>query len=148
MKVVLNWCPSCFNRTVMKNNDLRSRKELTAHLTNQWPSPVVLDANAVALDTLLYRKSVGGQLEEYVRAGCTTSSVPTCCFCYSGRRLNCIKLCSAHQFIQCTHWFSGIFFFLLIQNWSFLMEFRKHNLCTQTMFYLLADFEMIHFLIV
>ncbi|KAG7475085.1 hypothetical protein JOB18_023834 [Solea senegalensis] len=49
--------------TVMKNNDLRSRQELTAHLTNQWPSPVVLDANAVALDTLLYRKSTG-QWEE------------------------------------------------------------------------------------
>lgn len=53
-------------RTVLKNNDLRSRQELTAHLTNQWPSPVALDANAVALDTLLYRKSVGGQWEEYV----------------------------------------------------------------------------------
>lgn len=52
-------------RTVLKNNDLRSRQELTAHLTNQWPSPVVLDANAVALDTLLYRKSTG-QWEEYV----------------------------------------------------------------------------------
>ncbi|KAM8735055.1 RUN domain-containing protein 3B isoform 2-T2 [Acanthopagrus schlegelii] len=50
--------------TVLKNNDLRSRQELTAHLTNQWPSPVALDANAVALDTLLYRKSVGGQWEE------------------------------------------------------------------------------------
>ncbi|XP_041649422.1 RUN domain-containing protein 3B isoform X2 [Cheilinus undulatus] len=45
--------------TVLKNNDLRSRQELTAHLTNQWPSPVALDANAVALDTLLYRKSRG-----------------------------------------------------------------------------------------
>uniref|UniRef100_A0A8P4G1B2 RUN domain-containing protein 3B n=1 Tax=Dicentrarchus labrax TaxID=13489 RepID=A0A8P4G1B2_DICLA len=45
------------------NNDLRSRQELTAHLTNQWPSPVALDANAVALDTLLYRKSTG-QWEE------------------------------------------------------------------------------------
>ncbi|XP_038567402.1 RUN domain-containing protein 3B isoform X1 [Micropterus salmoides] len=50
--------------TVMKNNDLRSRQELTAHLTNQWPSPVALDANAVALDTLLYRKN-RGQWEEY-----------------------------------------------------------------------------------
>ncbi|XP_073340971.1 RUN domain-containing protein 3B isoform X2 [Pagrus major] len=50
--------------TVLKNNDLRSRQELTAHLTNQWPSPVALDANAVALDTLLYRKSAGGQWEE------------------------------------------------------------------------------------
>ncbi|KAA8591605.1 hypothetical protein FQN60_016979, partial [Etheostoma spectabile] len=50
--------------TVLKNNDLRSRQELTAHLTNQWPSPVALDANAVALDTLLYRKSMG-QWEEY-----------------------------------------------------------------------------------
>ncbi|XP_067367099.1 RUN domain-containing protein 3B isoform X2 [Channa argus] len=49
--------------TVLKNNDLRSRQELTAHLTNQWPSPDVLDANAVALDTLLYRKSTG-QWEE------------------------------------------------------------------------------------
>uniref|UniRef100_A0A3B4T8D5 RUN domain-containing protein 3B n=1 Tax=Seriola dumerili TaxID=41447 RepID=A0A3B4T8D5_SERDU len=45
--------------TVLKNNDLRSRQELTAHLTNQWPSPDALDANAVALDTLLYRKSTG-----------------------------------------------------------------------------------------
>lgn len=52
-------------RTVLKNNDLRSRQELTAHLTNQWPSPVALDANAVALDTLLYRKSTG-RWEEYV----------------------------------------------------------------------------------
>lgn len=51
--------------TVLKNNDLRSRQELTAHLTNQWPSPVALDANAVALDTLLYRKNTG-QWEEYV----------------------------------------------------------------------------------
>ncbi|CAG11902.1 unnamed protein product, partial [Tetraodon nigroviridis] len=47
--------------TVLKNNDLRSRQELTAHLTNQWPSPVALDANAVALDTLLYRKNTEGQ---------------------------------------------------------------------------------------
>ncbi|XP_035481830.2 RUN domain-containing protein 3B isoform X2 [Scophthalmus maximus] len=38
-------------------------QELTAHLTNQWPSPDALDANAVALDTLLYRKSTG-QWEE------------------------------------------------------------------------------------
>ncbi|KAM4600908.1 RUN domain-containing protein 3B isoform 2-T2 [Polymixia lowei] len=45
--------------TVLKNNDLRSRQELTAHLTNQWPSPGTLDANAVALDTLLYRKRAG-----------------------------------------------------------------------------------------
>ncbi|KAG7242240.1 hypothetical protein INR49_024286 [Caranx melampygus] len=45
--------------TVLKNNDLRSRQELTAHLTNQWPSPVALDASAVALDTLLYRKNTG-----------------------------------------------------------------------------------------
>ncbi|XP_019353302.2 RUN domain-containing protein 3B isoform X1 [Alligator mississippiensis] len=43
-------------RTVLKNNDLRSRQELTTHLTNQWPSPGALDVNAVALDTLLYRK--------------------------------------------------------------------------------------------
>ncbi|XP_029694131.1 RUN domain-containing protein 3B isoform X2 [Takifugu rubripes] len=50
--------------TVLKNNDLRSRQELTAHLTNQWPSPVALDANAVALDTLLYRKNTEGQWEE------------------------------------------------------------------------------------
>ncbi|KAM9353040.1 RUN domain-containing protein 3B isoform 2-T2 [Symphorus nematophorus] len=50
--------------TVLKNNDLRSRQELTAHLTNQWPSPVALDANAVALDTLLYRKSTG-QWEDF-----------------------------------------------------------------------------------
>ncbi|KAM5255181.1 RUN domain-containing protein 3B isoform 3-T3 [Ctenodactylus gundi] len=41
---------------VLKNNDLRSRQELTAHLTNQWPSPGALDVHAVALDTLLYRK--------------------------------------------------------------------------------------------
>lgn len=52
--------------TVLKNNDLRSRQELTAHLTNQWPSPVALDANAVALDTLLYRKNTEGQWEECV----------------------------------------------------------------------------------
>ncbi|XP_034030712.1 RUN domain-containing protein 3B isoform X1 [Thalassophryne amazonica] len=45
--------------TVLKNNDLQSRQELTAHLTNQWPSPDALDANAVALDTLLYRKRTG-----------------------------------------------------------------------------------------
>ncbi|KAK1173225.1 RUN domain-containing protein 3B isoform X1 [Acipenser oxyrinchus oxyrinchus] len=49
--------------TVLKNHDLRSRQELTAHLTNQWPSPGVLDANAVALDTMLYRKHTG-QWEE------------------------------------------------------------------------------------
>ncbi|XP_032093918.1 RUN domain-containing protein 3B isoform X1 [Thamnophis elegans] len=42
--------------TVLKNNDLRSRQELTTHLTNQWPSPGALDVNAVALDTLLYGK--------------------------------------------------------------------------------------------
>ncbi|KAJ3597612.1 hypothetical protein NHX12_001135 [Muraenolepis orangiensis] len=42
--------------TVLKNNDLRSRQELTAHLTHQWPSPGTLDASAVALDTLLFRK--------------------------------------------------------------------------------------------
>lgn len=36
-----------------------------AHLTNQWPSPDALDANAVALDTLLYRKRTG-QWAEYV----------------------------------------------------------------------------------
>ncbi|MBN3305621.1 RUN3B protein, partial [Amia calva] len=45
--------------TVLKNHDLRSRQELTAHLTNQWPSPGALDANAVALDTLLYQKHAG-----------------------------------------------------------------------------------------
>ncbi|XP_067869205.1 RUN domain-containing protein 3B isoform X3 [Heterodontus francisci] len=44
---------------VLKNNDLRSRQELTVHLTNQWPSPGALDADAVALDTLLYRKQCG-----------------------------------------------------------------------------------------
>ncbi|XP_058868559.1 RUN domain-containing protein 3B-like [Acipenser ruthenus] len=49
--------------TVLKNHDLRSRQELTAHLTNQWPSPGVLDTNAVALDTMLYRKHTG-QWEE------------------------------------------------------------------------------------
>uniref|UniRef100_A0A8C5QZG1 RUN domain-containing protein 3B n=1 Tax=Leptobrachium leishanense TaxID=445787 RepID=A0A8C5QZG1_9ANUR len=42
--------------TVLKNNDLRSRQELTTHLTNQWPSPGALDVNAVALETLLYQK--------------------------------------------------------------------------------------------
>ncbi|XP_013885097.1 RUN domain-containing protein 3B [Austrofundulus limnaeus] len=45
--------------TVLKNNDLRSRQELTVHLTNQWPSAAALDSNAVALDTLLYRKCAG-----------------------------------------------------------------------------------------
>ncbi|KAL0985398.1 hypothetical protein UPYG_G00156390 [Umbra pygmaea] len=49
--------------TVLKNYDLRSRRELTTHLTNQWPSPSATDSNAVALDTLLYRKRVG-QWEE------------------------------------------------------------------------------------
>lgn len=61
--------PPCYAvsfSTVLKNNDLRSRQELTAHLTNQWPSPVALDANAVALDTLLYRKNTEGQWEECV----------------------------------------------------------------------------------
>lgn len=44
--------------TILKNNDLRSRQALTAHLTNQWPSPDALDTNAVALDTLqdLYKQ--------------------------------------------------------------------------------------------
>uniref|UniRef100_A0A673ABF0 RUN domain-containing protein 3B n=1 Tax=Sphaeramia orbicularis TaxID=375764 RepID=A0A673ABF0_9TELE len=42
--------------TVLKNNDLRSRQELTTHLTNQWPSPDALDANAVLLFSLC-RKS-------------------------------------------------------------------------------------------
>ncbi|XP_027025543.1 RUN domain-containing protein 3B isoform X1 [Tachysurus fulvidraco] len=46
-------------RTVLKNHDLRSRQELTAHLTNQWPSPGAMDSNAVALDTLLYQKRTG-----------------------------------------------------------------------------------------
>lgn len=55
----------CVVRTVLKNHDLRSRQELTTHLTNQWPSPDALDTNAVALDTLLYKKSPG-QWEEYV----------------------------------------------------------------------------------
>ncbi|XP_051575057.1 RUN domain-containing protein 3B-like isoform X1 [Myxocyprinus asiaticus] len=45
--------------TVLKNHDLRSRQELTSHLTNQWPSPSALDTNAVALDTLLYMKRTG-----------------------------------------------------------------------------------------
>ncbi|KAI2654970.1 RUN domain-containing protein 3B [Labeo rohita] len=49
----------CVGGTVMKNHDLRSRQELTSHLTNQWPSPGALDTNAVALDTLLYRKRTG-----------------------------------------------------------------------------------------
>ncbi|XP_005998555.1 RUN domain-containing protein 3B [Latimeria chalumnae] len=49
--------------TIVKNNDQRSRQELTTHLTNQWPSPGALDANAVALDTLLYRKQ-NGQWDE------------------------------------------------------------------------------------
>ncbi|XP_048882016.1 RUN domain-containing protein 3B isoform X2 [Brienomyrus brachyistius] len=51
--------------TVLKNHDRQSRQELTAHLTKQWPSPGSLDANAVALDTLLYRKGTG-QWEEWV----------------------------------------------------------------------------------
>ncbi|KAM9308806.1 RUN domain-containing protein 3B isoform 1-T1 [Gastrophryne carolinensis] len=42
--------------TILKNNDLRSRQELTAHLTNQWPSPGAPDVKAVALETLLYQK--------------------------------------------------------------------------------------------
>ncbi|KAJ8411654.1 hypothetical protein AAFF_G00164620 [Aldrovandia affinis] len=42
--------------TMLKNHDLRSRQELTTHLTNQWPSPGALDTSAVALETLLYRK--------------------------------------------------------------------------------------------
>ncbi|XP_033856561.3 RUN domain-containing protein 3B isoform X1 [Acipenser ruthenus] len=50
--------------TVLKNHDLRSRQELTAHLTNQWPSPGVLDTNAVALDTMLYRKHTGQWVEK------------------------------------------------------------------------------------
>uniref|UniRef100_A0A8C7DNA9 RUN domain-containing protein 3B n=1 Tax=Oncorhynchus kisutch TaxID=8019 RepID=A0A8C7DNA9_ONCKI len=49
---------------VLKNHDLRSRQELTAHLTNQWPSPSAMDTNAVVLDTMLYRNRVG-QWEEY-----------------------------------------------------------------------------------
>uniref|UniRef100_A0A8C7GES1 RUN domain containing 3b n=1 Tax=Oncorhynchus kisutch TaxID=8019 RepID=A0A8C7GES1_ONCKI len=44
--------------TVLKNHDLRSRQELTTHLTNQWPSPGAMDTN-VALDTMLYRNRVG-----------------------------------------------------------------------------------------
>ncbi|KAK3541346.1 hypothetical protein QTP86_022101 [Hemibagrus guttatus] len=46
-------------RTVLKNHDLRSRQELTSHLTNQWPSTGAMDSNAVALDTLLYQKRTG-----------------------------------------------------------------------------------------
>ncbi|TSK20194.1 RUN domain-containing protein 3B [Bagarius yarrelli] len=46
-------------RTVLKNHDLRSRQELTSHLTNQWPSSGATDSNAVALDTLLYQKQSG-----------------------------------------------------------------------------------------
>ncbi|KAE8596133.1 hypothetical protein XENTR_v10015981 [Xenopus tropicalis] len=42
--------------TVLKNNDLRARQELTHHLTNQWPSPGAVEFNAVALDTLRYQK--------------------------------------------------------------------------------------------
>ncbi|KAJ8291018.1 hypothetical protein GJAV_G00020460 [Gymnothorax javanicus] len=45
--------------TVLKHHDLRSRQELTSHLTNQWPSPGALDTSAVALDTLLFRKHAG-----------------------------------------------------------------------------------------
>ncbi|CAL1611147.1 unnamed protein product [Knipowitschia caucasica] len=45
--------------TILKNHDLRSRQELTAHLTNQWPSPHSVDTDAVALDTLLYKKRMG-----------------------------------------------------------------------------------------
>ncbi|XP_075443560.1 RUN domain-containing protein 3B isoform X2 [Ascaphus truei] len=48
--------PATSPRTVLRNNDLRSRQELTTHLTSQWPSPRALDVNAVALDTLLYQK--------------------------------------------------------------------------------------------
>ncbi|KAG9342823.1 hypothetical protein JZ751_015695 [Albula glossodonta] len=44
--------------TVLKNHDLRSRQELTAHLTNQWPSPGALHSSAVALETLLYQEQV------------------------------------------------------------------------------------------
>uniref|UniRef100_A0A8C2Z6Z1 RUN domain-containing protein 3B n=1 Tax=Cyclopterus lumpus TaxID=8103 RepID=A0A8C2Z6Z1_CYCLU len=62
--------------TVLKNNDLQSRQELTAHLTNQWPSPVALDTNAVALDTLLYRKSTG-QWGEYVDEFTSSSTAPS-----------------------------------------------------------------------
>lgn len=57
------------SRTVLKNHDLRSRQELTSHLTNQWPSPGAVDSNAVALDTLLYQKRTG-RWEEYVSACC------------------------------------------------------------------------------
>ncbi|XP_068094668.1 RUN domain-containing protein 3B isoform X1 [Hyperolius riggenbachi] len=42
--------------TILKNNDLRSRQELTTHLTNQWPSPGAPDVKPVALETLLYQK--------------------------------------------------------------------------------------------
>lgn len=69
----INITLSCVFRTVLKNNDLRSRQELTAHLTNQWPSPDAMDANAVALDTLLYRKTTG-QWEEYVQSPCKRKS--------------------------------------------------------------------------
>lgn len=82
----------CCFRTVLKNNDLRSRRELTAHLTNQWPSPVALDANAVALDTLLYKKSAGGQWEQYVDE--LTSSSFRCSPEKSGLQIAASKLIS------------------------------------------------------
>ncbi|XP_061811785.1 RUN domain-containing protein 3B isoform X2 [Nerophis lumbriciformis] len=85
------------NRTVLKNNDLRSRRELTAHLTNQWPSSEALDASAVALDTLLVRKSAGQWNNKSLH------NVP------ADVSLSQMTLEPAHQFTleakaACTHW--------------------------------------------
>lgn len=67
---VVEWgCVLNASRTVLKNHDLRSRQELTSHLTNQWPSPGAMDSNAVALDTILYQKRTG-RWEEYVSMYC------------------------------------------------------------------------------
>ncbi|XP_061771582.1 RUN domain-containing protein 3B isoform X2 [Nerophis ophidion] len=83
--------------TVLKNNDLRSRRELTAHLTNQWPSSDALDASAVALDTLLVRKSAGHWNNKSLHNGPAEMS------------LSQMTLEPAHQFTleakaACTHW--------------------------------------------
>ncbi|XP_061918764.1 RUN domain-containing protein 3B [Entelurus aequoreus] len=83
--------------TVLKNNDLRSRRELTAHLTNQWPSSEALDASAVALDTLLVRKSAGQWNNKSLH------NVP------ADMSLSQMTLEPAHQFTleakaACTHW--------------------------------------------
>uniref|UniRef100_A0A8C2Z722 RUN domain containing 3b n=1 Tax=Cyclopterus lumpus TaxID=8103 RepID=A0A8C2Z722_CYCLU len=71
--------------TVLKNNDLQSRQELTAHLTNQWPSPVALDTNAVALDTLLYRKSTAPSASERAPFSLRVMRVLIMCILSSGK---------------------------------------------------------------